>query len=68
MFTSLHLEIFDRWGKKIYMSDDTQCIWYPDENIKVIDEGTCYYIAQYNIACDGVNESKTLKGFITVVK
>jgi hypothetical protein len=50
------------------MSDDTQCIWYPDENIKVIDEGTCYYIAQYNIACDGVNESKTLKGFITVVK
>ena len=68
LFTSLHLEIYDRWGKKIFFSDDTQCIWFPAENNEIIDSGTYYYMAQYNISCSNLNQSKTLKGFITVVK
>jgi len=66
LFSSFHLEIYNRWGKLIYESDDTMCFWWPEE--QTITEGTYYYIAQYRIDCSSIIESKVLKGFITVIR
>jgi gliding motility-associated-like protein len=62
-FSSMQLEIYDRWGKKIFESEDPACIWKP-----TCDDGTYFYIIQYKLDCGDKSESKTLKGFITVVK
>jgi hypothetical protein len=32
------------------------------------DDGTYFYTAQYQIDCDGESQSKTLNGFITVIR
>jgi len=66
LFSSLHLEIYNRWGKKLFESDDTMCFWWPEE--QSITDGTYYYIAQYRIDCNNGVETKTSKGFITVLR
>ena len=72
LFNSLHIEIYNRWGKRIFISDDPLCIWEPEEDLtvgdKTIDDGTLYYIARYSLSCGNETETKTLKGFITVIR
>jgi len=62
-FSSLQLEIFNRWGNKIFESSDPTCVWRPN-----CDDGSYYYVAQYKIDCGNDKQNKTLKGFITVIK
>jgi len=62
-FSSLQLEIYNRWGNKVFESANPTCLWKPTE-----DDGTYFYTAQYQINCNGEAQSKTLKGFITVIR
>jgi gliding motility-associated-like protein len=62
-FSSLQLEIYNRWGSKVYESTNPTCIWKPTE-----DDGTYYYVAQYTINCGTETQNKTLKGFITIIR
>ncbi|MHB8258722.1 MAG: NHL domain-containing protein [Bacteroidia bacterium] len=62
-FSSLQLEIYNRWGTKIYESTNPTCIWKPTE-----DDGTYFYTAQYQINCGTETQNKTLKGFIELVR
>ncbi len=62
-FPTMQLYIYDRWGTKIYESNDTRCIWSP-----TCDDGTYFYILTYNADCDNNNETKTLKGFFTILR
>src|ERR1700751_210082 len=57
----MQLYIYDRWGTKIYESNNTGCVWSP-----TCDDGTYFYVLTYNADCDTGNEGKTLKGFFTV--
>jgi hypothetical protein len=72
LFNTLHIEIYNRWGRRIFISDDPECVWYPEEDPlavnETIDDGTVYYVAKYSLSCGGETETKTTKGFITVVK
>jgi len=61
-FSSLQLEIYNRWGVKIFESKDPSCTWKPTE-----DDGTYYYVVQYIINCGIETQNKTLKGFITII-
>ncbi len=63
MFSSLQLEIFNRWGSRVFESTDPNCIWKPTE-----DDGTYFYTAQYQINCNNQTQSKSLKGFITLIR
>ena len=67
-FSFMRLGIYDKWGNKIFESEDVNCIWKPVYDNGTIDAGICYYIMEYNTSCGGINQSKTLKGFITVMK
>jgi len=62
-FSSLQIEIYNRWGQKVFESNDVHGIWKP-----TVDDGTYFYTAQYRIDCGNATETKTLKGFITVVR
>ncbi len=63
-FSTVQLQIYNRWGIRVFESNDPSCIWKPT----TIDDGTYFYIIQYTIACNGETQGKTIKGFITSIK
>ena len=63
LFPNLQLEIYDRWGKKIFESNDPKCVWNP-----TCDDGTYFYVAVYSADCDVNQTTKTIKGFFTILK
>jgi len=62
-FSTLQLEIYNRFGTTIFESNNPTCIWKP-----TVDDGTYFYTAQYSITCNSEKQTKTLKGFITVIR
>ena len=62
-FSELQLEIYNRWGTKVFESSDPLCVWKPTEK-----DGTYYYVVQYFINCGIKAQNKTLKGFIVIVQ
>ncbi|HKC67324.1 MAG TPA: gliding motility-associated C-terminal domain-containing protein [Bacteroidia bacterium] len=62
-FSSMLFEVFNRWGEKIFESEDSIIIWKPE----CID-GTYFYTLQYKVDCGTETQSKSLKGFITIVR
>jgi hypothetical protein len=62
-FSSLQLDIYNRWGLKVFESNNPNCIWRPTE-----DDGTYYYVIQYTINCGTETQNKTLKGFTTLIR
>ncbi len=63
LFSTLQIDIYNRWGTKVFESTNPACIWKPTE-----DDGTYFYTAQYLINCKGETQSKPLKGFITIIR
>jgi gliding motility-associated-like protein len=62
-FSTLQIQIFNRWGQEIFKSDDVNAIWKPTS-----DDGTYFYSGQYKIDCGTDSQTKNIKGFITVVR
>ncbi len=62
-FSTLQIEIYNRWGNKIFESSDPKCIWRP-----TCVDGTYFYIINYTIECGVEDAKKTRRGFITVIR
>ncbi|MFI5141246.1 MAG: gliding motility-associated C-terminal domain-containing protein [Bacteroidia bacterium] len=62
-FSVMQLEIYNRWGTKVFESINPTCVWKPTE-----DDGTYFYTIQYTINCNNEKQNKTLKGFVTVIR
>lgn len=62
-FSTMQLDIYNRWGNKIFESADPACVWYPEAA-----DGTYFYSLKYKIDCGINTKSETKKGFITLVK
>jgi gliding motility-associated-like protein len=62
-FSSLQLEIYNRWGTKVFESEDQSCIWKP-----TCEDGTYFYTTQYKLDCGTATETISTKGFITVIR
>jgi len=62
-FSTLQIEIYNRFGTTIFESNNPTCIWKP-----TVDDGTYFYTAQYQINCNNEKQNKTLKGFVTVIR
>jgi gliding motility-associated-like protein len=63
-FSSMQLEIYDRWGLKVFESTDANCIWKPTINNK---DGTYFANIQYRIDCGIDSQTKNIKTFITLI-
>jgi hypothetical protein len=61
-FSSLQLEIYNRWGNKIFESFNPDCIWKPAE-----DDGIYFYTLKYNVNCEK-SETTELIGYISIVR
>lgn len=59
------LKIFNRWGMELFYTDNPQLGWNGYYNGNVCLDGIYYWIIQYNTVTD---ESKELKGFLTLIK
>ncbi len=57
-FPAMQLYIYDRWGTKIFDSNNPNCVWQP-----TCDDGTYFYVITYTADCDVSGTTKTLKGF-----
>jgi hypothetical protein len=55
------LQVFDRWGKVVYQSDDYKNNWVPDD----VSDGVYYYILELKLT-DG--SFRNHSGYITVIK
>jgi len=66
-FSYLKLSIFNRWGTEVFSSTDPKCIWKPEEDAITCKDGTYFWIIDYR-DCDGFSGTKTLKGFLTLLR
>ena len=62
-FSTLQLNIYNRWGEKVFESSDPNAVWKPTNA-----DGTYLYTGQYKIDCGTETQTKDLKGFITLVR
>jgi len=62
-FSTLQIEIYNRFGTTIFESTNPTCIWKP-----TVDDGTYFYTIQYSFNCNNEKQTKTLKGFVTVIR
>lgn len=62
-FPNMQLDIYNRWGTKIFESSNPNCTWLP-----TCDDGTYFYVLAYTADCDVGGTTKTLKGFFTIVR
>ena len=63
-----HLEVYNRWGKKVYETNDFTSQWDGKDKSNAVDEGVYYWIATYTQACLVNAPTITAKGFVQVVK
>jgi hypothetical protein len=64
-FSSLQLEIYNRWGLKIFESTDPTCVWKPSSNDS---DGTYFTNLQYRIDCGADSQTKKINNFIILVR
>lgn len=62
-FSSLQLEIYNRWGIKIFESTNPDCVWKPN-----CDADTYFMIVYYTVNCSNKNEILSIKNFVTIIK
>jgi gliding motility-associated-like protein len=62
-FSTMQLDIYNRWGKLIFESNNPSIIWKPTDG-----DGTYFYTLKFRIDCGVATENKILKGFIEVVR
>ena len=63
-----HLEIFNRWGKKIYETNDFTSQWDGKIDSNNAVEGVYYWIASYTQACLVNAPTTVAKGFVQIVR
>ncbi len=62
-FSSFHLEIYNRWGQKLFECSEPNCIWKPNG-----EDGTYFYTAQYKIDCGIDIQVKSIRGYIQILR
>ncbi len=63
----LHVEIFDRWGIKVYTLNGTKDIWDGTAYGVLQSSGTYYYSAEYSTTCAPAVVMKT-GGYFTLLR
>jgi len=62
---TLHCEIYNRWGMKLYEWDDINGYWDGKTKTGLAPDGTYFYIVNYT---NNENETKTEKGFLSLFR
>ncbi len=66
---SVNIEIFDRWGKLVYQTNDPEILWEGiNQDNKESADGTYYYVCTVNEECLNGIQPRVIKGFITLIR
>ncbi len=63
-----HIEIYNRWGKKVFESNDVHAQWDGKINGSSADEGVYYWMASYTSLCTPGGEPHESTGFVELFK
>lgn len=63
-----HFEVYNRWGKKIFESDDLTNQWDGKINGKDADEGVYFWLASYTSSCTADAKPVENKGFVHLLR
>lgn len=62
---SMQLEIYDRWGLRLYFTTDKFPVWDGKFNGNNVTDGVYYYVVKYT---NSANDSGELTGFVQVIQ
>lgn len=65
---SFNIEIYNRWGLKVFESSDPTKEWDGKNNGKDVDDGIYYWIAKYQSTCFEDPKDVLSKGFVHVLR
>lgn len=60
------LEVFSRWGQRVFISIGYRSAWDGTRNGKPLPEGTYYWVMKYNRSDLEIGETKT--GYVTILR
>ncbi len=60
-----HIEVFNRWGEKVWESDDFESGWDGKKNGSPVAEGTYFWVLEVHYG--SADLSKTFKGTLTIL-
>ncbi len=63
-----HIEIYNRWGKKVFESSDVHSQWDGKINGNAADEGVYYWMASFTSLCTPEGEPHESTGFVHVLR
>ncbi len=63
---NFEIKIYNRWGKRVFESDDYQFKWYGDVMGKKPEQDVYYWVMQYNTYCS-IDNLKTKSGFVELI-
>jgi gliding motility-associated-like protein len=63
-----HVEIYNRWGKKVFESDDVTNQWDGKINGNPADEGVYYWMASFTSLCTPNGEKHESTGFVQIFR
>jgi gliding motility-associated-like protein len=63
-----HIEVFNRWGKKVFETNDLTDKWDGKVNGKDADEGVYFWLASYTSSCKVDAEAIQNKGFVHLLR
>ena len=68
-FYTYELQVFNRWGKLVFESNNSVRFWDGEDSTGDVAEGTYYYVVKYQEAC-AIEEQpvRTEKGYVTLVR
>ena len=60
-----HIEVFNRWGEKVWESEDFQSGWDGKRNGRPVADGTYFWVLE--VYYGGENIKQTIKGSLTII-
>jgi len=63
-FSKFRLVVYNRWGRKIYESENPQAVWKGDNSKPHVEDGVYFWMLEYQSAALGTQEKK---GTVTVM-
>jgi len=63
-----HIEIYNRWGAKVFESSNATTEWDGKIANEPADEGVYYWIIRYQKTCDPLHAMHFTKGFVQLLR
>ena len=63
-----HIEIYNRWGSRVFESSDATNEWDGKVNNSPVDEGVYFWVIKHELTCDASHQVIISKGFVHLIR